>query len=666
MTTTPALLLLLSLSCSDKAQEETGGPPAADSAPGGPDTDTEGVMDSGPTSDTAMSIGEELPCDQEDNDLDGTIDEGSGDIDGDGVVDCSDMECQLTGAAPLDVETLHTCASDIEAAEDPWNLVEAWDAIYDLGRGRVRSIFDVDGDGISDLLISGSFSEGISSRSGVDGSQIWYTDNLHEDSSITVGDVDADDAVELLGTNVDGQVCALNLAGDIEWCSLPDVGSDEWGGSFASLRIADLDGDGRIEVINKTAILDGSSGEVLKDLEVDKYNSDVNELAIVDLDGDGQQEIVGNWRIYSSTGETLHALEGRAVFGEPVIPIPIQLDADPDAEIIWIGMNEFRATEPDGTEIDRVTFTSTEDWVLPMASCAGDITGDGGMEFFTTDRYHLYAWDDDLELLWAFPVEEQTGGAIGCSVFDFDLDGREEILVSDYANVYILSGDGELLFIDTDWDSYTSWEIPMVADLDGDGSVEVIFSGYPYDYETYPSVRVYSHAAGGWPPGTGFWPDDTWSGTSVWPDGSVPRQPATPWLEHGVWRGQPESLVTGRDLVPEVIESCVSSCWEDVGTVSLAVRMENRGPQQAPAGTPLAVYGLDEAGGLALIEVLTLTQPLDAGWASATGAITVDRDQAARGLRFVAGDDGSGALPDDDCDPGNNVVDWASDLCQPG
>ena len=147
----------------------------------------------------------------------------------------------------------------------------------------------------------------------------------------------------------------------------------------------------------------------------------------------------------------------------------------------------------------------------------------------------------------------------------------------------------------------------------------------------------------------------TWSGTQVWPDGSVPRRPRSPWLEYGIWRGQPESIVSGSDLRPAVVDHCEG---ED-GELRLSVRLENLGPQDARAGASLSVYGLDESGEVRLLKTFTTGDWLDSGTAGASWTLTTDVETAARGLRLVAGDAGDGALPRGDCDPGNNVLEWS-------
>jgi len=532
----------------------------------------------------------------------------------------------------------------------------------------------MDEDGTSDVLVSVSSEQdsGVFSGpivlSGIDGTEAVKLNMFDNYSPISVGDIDGDGRIDLVGVDSEGRVCAARMDSEMIWCTPESVGTlgNAYTGAtafFSSLRIADLNGDGLTEVVSARAIIRGDTGEVIYEFQGLEGSSDYSEVVVADLDGDGMQEILRNWRVYNHEGQAVHQLEPIDEELTTVVPIPVQYDDDDEAEIVWIGITGIILSEADGFEISRVLYPETEERVTPMDSCAGDITGDGRMEFFTSDMNYLYAWTLDLEILWAFPIEDDTGGVVGCSLFDFDLDGRKEIVYADAFNNYILDGEGQILFQDTSWDSKTAFEIPMVVDLDGDGSVEIIFSGFPWESRENPSVRVFTHPEGVLPPGGRFWPGDTWSGTSVWLDGTVPRQPEVPWLKYGVWRGQPEYLAYGRDLVPEVTDTCVSSCWEEVGTVSLSVRLENRGPQEARAGTPMAVYGLDEAGAYQLLEVLTLAEPLAAGWAADTEEVTIDRAQAVRGLRFVAGDDGAGTLPDDDCDRDNNILDWAQDLC---
>jgi hypothetical protein len=209
----------------------------------------------------------------------------------------------------------------------------------------------------------------------------------------------------------------------------------------------------------------------------------------------------------------------------------------------------------------------------------------------------------------------------------------------------------------------TAGEFPLVADLDGDGSVEIIVPNACSACEHSPALRVYRNTNRDWPPGSPIWPSSTWSGTSLFLDGSIPRTPEHSWLTTKVWRGQPEAMIPGWDLRPEVTASCASSCDPEVGLVLVALRLVNLGPQEVQRGAPVAVYGLDEDGVRTLLEVRWFHEFIDNGWASATVELELTVEQAIGGIVLVAGDDGSGAVVMEDCDLRNNEIEWRLDAC---
>jgi hypothetical protein len=200
------------------------------------------------------------------------------------------------------------------------------------------------------------------------------------------------------------------------------------------------------------------------------------------------------------------------------------------------------------------------------------------------------------------------------------------------------------------------------VDLDGDGSVEILVSGYA-DQTYFPGsvpLRAYTNPRGTWPGGSSQWPEQTWSGTSREADGSIPRTARPPWLAYDHWRAQPETFPAGANLSPSVVDACATRC--EAGTVTLSVRIENGGPDELPAGAPFAVYGVQDDGSLALLEVDRLPDWLDDGWTSPTIDVTVSTEQALRGLRILAGDDGTGIVTPE-CDVSDNAIDWAWEGC---
>ena len=265
---------------------------------------------------------------------------------------------------------------------------------------------------------------------------------------------------------------------------------------------------------------------------------------------------------------------------------------------------------------------------------------------------------------WEIPTTDPTDGYQGCTTFDFDLDGAREVVFADAESFYILSGrTGRVLYQDDTWESGTVGDVPLIADIDGDGSVEIVMTNGSSALGS--GLWTWEHLNDAWPPGTNMWPSATWSGTSLNSDGTVPRTPRPSWLTTKAWRGQPTEPweVFGTDLVPEVAGHCVSACRGD-GRVRVAVRLGNRGPAEATEGGKLSVYTIADDAEPVLLEVLEFPGFLDDGWTTESQEILITTGRAEAGILLVAGDAGDGQLVPEDCAPENNSLVWRLEDCE--
>jgi hypothetical protein len=622
------------------------------------------VRDTSSGRDTASP---ESECDGLDNDGDGLVDEGFDDLDGDGVADCVDDECSVGSWAEEDLDESPACEIEVEPAVDPWAVEVMWESSYIFGGCNTgTAIVDLDLDGVSDVLCGGY--RKIAAFSGVDGSVLWSYGGSAWYTELAVADVDGDGSWNVVALSEDASLVALNPDGSVAWQgdgSAADLGLNILVGG-AGFTIADLLGDGRAEIVTGYSISDARSGvlevviEELRTLEFTLPNH-----LVADLDGDGEQEIVVGSLAFDAFGSLDWELSLPGEEGGVAIPALVQLDADSQAEVAVTFEGGWLVIAEHSGEVLLQEPFEPSGWMEGL-SCAGDLDGDGQAELVTSGAEVVRALELDGSTLWTVPIDEANAYS-GCSLFDFDLDGAKDILFGDNHNFYIFDGrTGAVRFQDDAHFSQTYGEFPMVADLDGDGSVEIIVpsacGNCDGDWDSDP-IRVYRNTNRDWPPGSPIWPSATWSGTSMFVDGSIPRTPEPSWLTTEVWRGQPETMLTGWDLRPEIVESCASSCDPLVGRVTLALRLANLGPQEVQRGAPIAVYGLDSDGTPSLLEVRWFHEFIDNGWASATVELELELEQAERGIVLVAGDDGSGAVVVQDCDQGNNQLAWRLDVC---
>lgn len=650
---TVALLLLggCVLDYSQAGRQDGEVPPLGDTS-----AETAPSQDTGtPPNDSGLPVEE---CDGVDNDGDGEVDEGFGDVDADGVADCLDDACELRLDSAETPDEESACSGSVTPSVGPWDVEVAW-RHWNAGGCDELAVADLDGDGTAEVACSDDNGEGLEVVSGSDGTVLWTSAELAEGTGLAIADLDGDGALELLGIGSDGRVKALSASGIVTWSSRQAIGPVHAGaaGMYAfDLQVADLDGDGVPEIVGHHGVVDGTTGHLVTWLDTtdDRGWWYERELAVADLDDDGAAEIVDRLAVYAHDGRTLSTI----AYSDPaatITPMIVQGPLGPDPTLVRMLADRLWIGDADGTAWTERALGNT----IVAYPCAGDVDGDGDVELIYAGSDTLVVLSPEGAIELEIPIVDATDGYMGCTTFDFDLDGAKEIVFGDGEDFYILGGDGQVLFRDPDWGSVTVGEFPRVVDLDGDGSVEIVVNETKGDGYGHPAITVYRNVHRDWPPGTQLWPTSNWSGTSLNLDGTVPRTADKPWETTLVWRGQPEYAIPGGDLFPKVVDACAATC-EDGATVRVSLRLGNLGPEEARDAS-VAVYAEASDGTRSLLTVAAVGW-IDEDTLSATVEVDVPLEAARQGLVFVAGDDGTGTLPTD-CDEGNNALSWRFEDC---
>lgn len=260
-----------------------------------------------------------------------------------------------------------------------------------------------------------------------------------------------------------------------------------FGGITAPPTVADIDGDGTIEVLFgdiafNFMCVNGSDGRIKW---IFKTNSPISMTpALKDVNGDGKLEIFF------------------AEIGEPFGPYNLYSFA-PDGTLLWsysagylFSLGSPAVDDVDGDGIDEVIvgnmdrrfhFVDARTGKLQWSyECSGytdcntpaiaDLDGDGVKEIVVSDYDYggnVYAIRSDRKLKWKFSGE---GGFFGITIDDIDLDGRQEVLAcSNDGSLYSFTDDGKFKWRFTTGGSMLSYNGIGVADLDHDGKKEIVF-----------------------------------------------------------------------------------------------------------------------------------------------------------------------------------------------
>lgn|GEM_PF-2548605 len=315
-----------------------------------------------------------------------------------------------------------------------------------------------------------------------------------------------------------------------------------WAGVRANPLIADINGDGKNEVVIATMekqgeariyVLDKSGSPLSgwpKSIRDEGRNAMVNNDGPVaaDLNNDGKQEICfatgwtgpGKLHLLDSSGNYLPgwpvSAPDKGIFQAPVIA---DIDGDGKQEIMAGGTNPnaFYAYECDGTAVEGWPRTVLG---AGISAVAGDIDGDGKNEVIAwTSGGRLYVWQSGGKALW--PVKVFSGESIvNCILADVNGDKKPEIVTgTDKGRIYI-------------WDALTlsplpGWEKPQevgegavrisLADMDRDGKPEIVAGFTAMKEGKYAGsgavhvIKITGAALPGWPKEL----------QTTWPDASI-------------------------------------------------------------------------------------------------------------------------------------------------
>ncbi|MFZ5477758.1 MAG: FG-GAP repeat domain-containing protein [Myxococcota bacterium] len=417
--------------------------------------------------------------------------------------------------------------------------------------------------------------------------------------------------------------------------------------------LADMEGDGAVEVLVGATILAGADGAVRSagGGGVGRYEAfaEVGYMSFAsDLDGDGVQELVAGSTLYDANGAAICTAQGDDGFGAAA-----DFDGDGLGEVVVVGNG--------GVRLFDHACAVRASWPLDGSGNGGpptiaDFDGDGVPEIGAASAAAYAVYEADGTLLWSAPITDASSHTTGSSVFDFDGDGRAEVVYADETTLWIFDGGtGEVRLADDRHSSRTLHELPVIVDVDGDGLTEIVVpNGGGHHEDDAGGLYVLGSADGSWLGNRPVWNQHAYDLVHVDDDLGVPSAPASNWPTWNTFRSGDVAPISGGaspDAVP-IAGVCRAEC--DAGTLVVGVRVGNGGMAALRAGVPVAVYYEGNAGAVGVAFTDTVVAP---GEASGIVEVRVDADVAeVRGVRVVADDDGSGGERVAECHEGDLIV----------
>ena len=454
---------------------------------------------------------------------------------------------------------------------------------------------------------------------------------------LAAGDLDNDGIPEIVGITKSGGAIAQ---GTVAWRRL-SADAAQWevlwhneeypnenhsrGGAIVSL--ADLDGDGNSEVIIGNVVLNGQTGALKWDgLETSAGTGGVGNNAFLgptsavgDIDNDGNQEVLAGNTLYDHDGSVIwtYTYTSDASVCQGSLPCDgfaamANFDDDPYGEAVIVRRGEVFILEHTGElrwkrEVfwDNCSRNGRANEAGPPT--IADFDGDGQPEIGTAGADFYVVMDlecdpsdpaapipekcEDRGVLWAAANQDCSSRATASSVFDFEGDGKAEMVYADEQTFKIHDGsNGAILYQDTDHSSNTRIEMPIVVDVDNDGNAEAVV---PAPRNANRGIIVWGDDSDNWVRTRRIWNQHAYSVTNVTEDGQIPAQPETNWsndrLNNFRQQIQPGGVFDASDLRVVDIRLGDAGCFVS-GDSGIQVVVANEGALGQVPGVPVDVY----------------------------------------------------------------------------
>ena len=371
---------------------------------------------------------------------------------------------------------------------------------------------------------------------GASGDVHWRSDVMVRGvTTPALGDIDGDGLPEIIALAYDEPfLVALEHDGTLKWRSnlyLGEVASD-------AIALADLDHDGDVEIMIRHQVLDHTGAWVatFPDKPSPSYEQFGHATVAADLDGDTDLEVVLGRSAYHHDGSPYFHNPGLA-FGVPQIA---DFDGDQGPEVLLHNENGISLLQHDGEVVwsDLRPTGAPADirhWQRPSA--VHDFDGDKEVEFVVSSRSQLAVYGAHASVRWTASVTDLTGSATA-TAFDFLGDGVAEAIYGDELNLRVYDGQSGDVLLSVPRSSGTNIEYPVVVDVDGDASAELLIvsnEGW-FTNQTSVTLQVVGDGQDRWIPTRRIWNQHTYHVTNVREDGVIPQWEQPHWLALNTFR----------------------------------------------------------------------------------------------------------------------------------
>ncbi len=513
---------------------------------------------------------------------------------------------------------------------------------------------DIDNDGVPEIVVLTEVVAGGPDDSGGGGSD---SDPPQPDDSGGGSSGDSDYVeveVSLPRASSDEPPCRLsvfNVDGTVKWVA-------EEAALFCAGHvpaIADLEGDGPVEVVLGPIIFEGATGALRAwGTEGEGRYAAYSEVGFIsvpiDLDDDELQEIVTGNTIYDYQGQVYCQVQGI----QDGFPAVADFDGNDEGDVVSVGNGTMTVFDKDCTVWGSWDLDGIGNGGPPtIADFDADFVPEIGVA--TDTSYSVYEFDGTLK--WSQPVLDASSHTTGSSVFDFDGDGQAEVVYGDETTLWIFDGaTGAVRLADKGHSSRTLHEYPTIADVDGDGMAEIVVpQGGGHHDSAFTGIYVLGSANNDWQYARPVWNQHAYSITNINDNLSIPSPPADNWPDHNNFRSGDINPVSGGstpDVIPSAV-SCDESCKD--GMIGLMVRLGNGGTVDMRDSIPISVYS-EINGQQYLLATLRTGRSVPPGRSSEAVGFTLNPLDVPDGILVIQADDNGTGGELNECHEDNNVL----------
>ena len=645
------------------------------------------------------------------------------DDDGDGFTDQYDPDCPCT----LD-GFINVCQPDCEyqPTAKPFTIKKAFStpsvASNQVAIYQTPVVGDVDGDGVVEIVGVGVRDYDLTSASGnrsvkdilifngktgllertISTGNLWI--NWGSQSQLAIGNTDtSDDQAEIytithtnisLGffdNNPTAALTCYRADGTLKWRNTTALVSAGLGpyASGGAIGLADFNGDGIAEVYVYNKIYNAVTGALLVNgaslgtaAGIGSQSYCPRSVA-ADLTAHPGMELAAGKSIYEITITNPNGTVGNTIV-EKRMPTAYfdgntaiaDMDLDGQMDVVVRYQYLMYVYNPRTMSvIAQATVTNAVSGSNNLF--IGDVDNDGRPDIgITAPNYigmYTYNGTTTLALKWSKTTTDGSGQT-GITMFDFNQDGKIELLYRDETNMRIMDGTTGNNIVTFPSASGTGWEGPIVADVNSDGQANIIVTSGVTDYGR-GVIDVFSTASFPWAPSRKVWNQVGYNVTNIKDDLTIPTNPqdnasvftngkrvfnnfmqqSTIYDKDGnpVFPAVDVRIVFNPDATDPVTGYAKASKNYFVGvcenslpvSASLTIPLVNNGNVPTPANMPVSIYLGDpfNSASAVLVDTIIVADPIDPNGGTFTTSVLINTTgfTAPFKLYAVPGDPGA-------------------------